>query len=448
MKLNRKGGDILKLRTFRKGVHPPDYKAFTNTKKIEYLPLPEEVFIPLQQHIGAPGEPTVSPGDAVKTGQCIGRSERFVSSPVHASVTGKVKAITTLLHPAGVKVPMVHIQRTGEDDWDLLPVPEDWRAAAREYLCKLIWDAGIVGLGGAAFPTHVKLSPPKEKPIDAFILNGCECEPYLTADHRAMVELTPKILTGMSIIMKILGVEQGYIGIETNKPDAIEAMQACSKGNGLDAPVIPLRTKYPQGAEKMLIQAVLGRKVPAGGLPMDVGVIVNNVGTALAVTEAVTEGRPLIQRVVTVTGDGINEPRNVMARVGSPFSHLIDFCGGLKAETALVFMGGPMMGIAQHDLRVPVVKATSAIICTTAVKRAESLPCIRCGNCISACPMNLLPTRLARLTEMQQWEAAEELGINHCIECGSCAYVCPSHIPLVQWIRVGKYSLTQLQAKT
>lgn len=449
IKLQRWGVAALKVSTFKKGVHPEDSKAFTNSKKIEYLSLPDEVFVPLQQHIGEPGEPTVSPGEEVKTGQCVGRSEKFVSSPVHASVTGKVKAITTLPHPVGIKAQMVHIQRTQEDEWDLLPIPRDWRAESKENLCKLIWDAGIVGLGGAAFPTHVKLSPPPDKPIDTFILNGCECEPFLTADHRAMVEMTEKILTGMSILMKVLSVDKGYIGIETNKLDAIEAMQTGCRSNGLEAKVVPLRAKYPQGAEKMLIQAILGRKVPPGGLPMDVGVIVNNVGTALAVTEAVTEGKPLIQRVVTVTGDGINEPKNVMARVGSPFNHLIQYCGGVKEGTARVFMGGPMMGIAQYDLNVPVVKATSAIICTTNTtqKRVETRPCIRCGNCVSACPMNLLPTRLARLTEMKQWDTAEKLGINHCIECGSCAYICPSHIPLVQWIRVGKYCLTQIKTK-
>jgi len=260
------------------------------------------------------------------------------------------------------------------------------------------------------------------------------------------VELAEKILTGMDILMKALGVDKGYIGIETNKPDAIEAMRTCCARIGLDAMIVPLQTKYPQGAEKMLIQAILGRKVPAGGLPMDVGVIVNNVGTALAVTEAVTEGKPLIQRIVTVTGNGIYKPRNVMTRIGSPFSHLVHCCDGLKEETTQVFMGGPMMGIAQFDLAVPVIKATSGIICTTdsTVKKVETSPCISCGSCISACSMNLLPTRLARLAEMKQLEAAEELGINHCIECGSCAFVCPSHIPLVQWIRVGKYRLSQM----
>ncbi|UCH63971.1 MAG: electron transport complex subunit RsxC [Fidelibacterota bacterium] len=436
----------VKTRTFKKGVHPTDYKAFTNAEKIEYPPLPDNVFIPLQQHIGEPGRPLVSPGDEVKTGQCVGRSDKYVSSPVHASVTGKVKAITTLPHPVGARAQMVHIQRTGEDEWDLLPVPEDWRTEPLENLRELVQEAGIVGLGGAAFPTHVKLSPPADKAIDAFILNGCECEPYLTADHRAMVELAEKILTGMGILMRVLGVEKGYIGIETNKPDAIEAMRACCTRIGLDVPVIPLQTKYPQGAEKMLIQAVLDRKVPAGGLPMDVGVIVNNVGTALAVTEAVTEGKSLVQRIVTVTGNGINTPKNVMARIGSPFSHLVDCCDGLKEETSQVFMGGPMMGIAQFDLAVPVIKATSGIICTTdsISEKGKTLPCIRCGSCISACSMNLLPTRLARLTEMKQLEAAGELGIDHCIECGSCAFVCPSQIPLVQWIRVGKYRLSQL----
>lgn len=439
----------MKFPTFNKGVHPSEHKEFTNTKSIEFMPAPEEVFIPVQQHIGAPDEPVIERRDEVKTGQVIGRSEKYVSSPVHSPVTGKVKKIDNFLHPMGSKVQMIQIQRTGDDDWDLLEHPDDWESASVDELRQLVWDAGIVGLGGAAFPTHVKLAPPEDKPVDSFILNGCECEPYLTSDHRAMVEMTDKILTGMSIIMKVLGVENGYIGIEDNKPDAVEAMHERVQKLDLNYQVMSLETKYPQGAEKMLIKSVLDRKVPAGGLPMDVGTVVNNVGTAMAVAEAVTEGKPLIQRVVTITGNGINEPKNVMARIGTPLQSLVDFAGGLADDTTQVFMGGPMMGMALYDLSVPVIKATSGIICTKdkSVKRMESYPCIQCGACVEACPMNLVPTRLAKFTENQQIEAMEQYQIDSCVECGSCAFVCPSHIPLVQWIRVGKYRVNESRNK-
>ena len=433
--------------SFKKGIHLEDYKEYSRSEAIEYPPLPDEVFIPLQQHTGAPNLPIINRGDTVKTGQLIGGSDQFVSSPVHSSITGKVKTIDSFWHPVGVKVQMIHIERTGDDEWDFLSIPDNWQKEPVKNLKKLIWEAGIVGLGGAAFPTHVKLSPPKEKPIDAFILNGCECEPYLTADHRAMIEWTDKILTGMLMMMKVLGVKRGYIGIEDNKPDAIEIMEAKVRQLGLDYSVISLRTKYPQGFEKMLIQAILNRKVPAGGLPMDVGVIVHNVGTAIAVAEAITEGKPLIQRIVTVTGNGINQPKNVLARIGTPFNHLIRYCNGLKEKTTQVFMGGPMTGIAQHDLNVPVVKATNGIICSSEaqVEKITIAPCIQCGSCVDACPMNLLPTRLARLTKMKQWETIEDLGIFFCMECGSCVFVCPSHIPLVQWIRIGKYRLNEIK---
>ena len=439
----------MKLPTFKKGVHPDDHKGFTNKKAIEIMPLPEEVFIPLQQHIGVPGEPLVEKGQEVKTGEVIGKSEKFVSSPVHASVTGTVKAIDTFLHPLGMKVTMINIQRTGEDNWLKGQVFPDWQNTPVEKLRDAIWQAGIVGLGGAAFPTHVKLAPPREKKIDTFILNGVECEPYLTADHRAMLEMGEKILDGMAIIMKVLGTDNGFIGIENNKPDAVKAMSDLIAAKNLPYKVVPLKVKYPQGAEKMLIEAVIKRKVPAGGLPMDVGTVVNNVGTALAVSEAILDGKPLVERVVTVTGEGIKEPKNVMTRIGSPFMSVIDFCGGLDENTMEVFMGGPMMGFAQYDLNVPVVKATSGIVCNkeSTVARATSYPCIQCGSCVSACPMNLLPTRLASFAEKAKWDQADELGILNCIECGSCAYVCPSHIPLVQWIRVGKLKVTENKRK-
>jgi len=318
-----------------------------------------------------------------------------------------------------------------------------------EDLRKLIWQAGIVGLGGAAFPTHVKLAPPREKKINTFILNGVECEPFLTADHRVMLELGEKMLTGMSIIMKILGTNNGYIGIENNKPDAIEMMNELVAKKYSSFKVVPLKVKYPQGAEKMLIEAVVKRRVPAGGLPMDVGTVVNNVGTALAIANAVLEGKPLIERVVTITGNGIAEPKNLMVRLGTPFQVLLDFCGGLKKTTTEIYMGGPMMGFAQYQLNVPVVKATSGIICQekSGLANKKVYPCIQCGNCVTVCPMNLLPTRLSSFAEATKLEEAEEFGILNCIECGSCSYVCPSQIPLVQWIRVGKLQVSEAKRK-
>ncbi len=440
----------MRLPTFNKGVHPNDFKHFTCSLPVKSLPMPDHVLIPLQQHIGAPCTVNVEKGQEVKTGQVVGAGEAYVSSPVHSSVTGVVKDVGTFRHPLGSKVQMVYIQRKSEEDeWELMEPITDWQAAKVEDLNTRIKAAGIVGLGGAAFPTHVKLAPPKEKPIDAFILNGCECEPYLTADHRAMVEQADRILEGMAIIMKILGVTDGYIGIENNKPDAIQVMHEAVSRGGYDFKVVSLQVKYPQGAEKMLIQSVLNRQVPTGGLPMDVGVVVNNIGTAMAVTDAVKEGKPLVERIVTVTGDGVKEPQNVLARIGTPFIDIINLCGGLTDEAAQVFMGGPMMGMSQLDMKVPVIKATSGIVCTSDKGEAaeDAMPCIRCGTCVSACPMFLLPTRIARLSEVGQTEAADELGIMNCIECGSCAFVCPSRIPLVQWIRLGKLRVGEMKRK-
>lgn len=439
----------MKLFTFKKGVHPQDHKHYTNAKAIEPIPLPDEVFIPLQQHIGIPCQALVKKGDEVKTGQPIGRAEGTFTSVIHSTVTGKVKAVAPFMHSMGTRVPMVHIKREGEETWELISTPKSWQEADGETLHQIIREAGIVGMGGAVFPTHIKLNLNPKKPIDSFILNGCECEPYLTCDHRMMVEWTDKILTGMAILMKVLQVKNGYIGIENNKPDAIAAMEAGIKKNGFNFNVVPLQVKYPQGAEKMLIEAVLQRYVPAGGLPGDVGVIVNNVGTAAAVTDAVVEGKPLIERVVTVTGEAVKTPKNVMARIGSTFHYLIDFCDGVNENTAQVFMGGPMMGISQFDLNVPVVKGTSGIVCTTQSieKELHSYPCIRCNSCVNVCPVFLLPSRLSRYTEIGLFDEAEKLGIRNCIECGSCVFVCPSHIPILQWIRVGKFRVNEKKLK-
>lgn len=439
----------MKLKTFRKGVHPPEYKYLSEHKPLESLPLPAEVFIPLHQHIGAPCRPIVEKGQEVKTGEIIGQSSGFVSSPVHATISGKVKTIDNFPHPLGINSQMIHIVGDGEDNWvNLAKSDQDWEKLTNDEIVELIQKAGIVGLGGAAFPTHVKLTPPKGRKIDTFILNGCECESYLTADHRMMVEQSEEVVLGVRILMKALNVERGFIGVENNKPDAIEALKhACAAYNNID--VIPLRVKYPQGAEKMLIKAVIDREVPTGGLPLDVGVVVNNVGTAIAVAEAVVKQKPLVERVVTVTGDGVHEPKNVIARIGTPFQNLVDFCGGLTDDTVQIIMGGPMMGLAQHSLNVPVIKATSGILCLTDrdLPRKKEYSCIQCGNCIGVCPMNLLPTRLARFAQVENWQIAESMGILNCIECGSCAYICPSNIPLVQHIRIGKLKVNELKNK-
>jgi len=436
--------------TFKHGVHPPEHKDFSSSKPIEELPLPDEVFIPLQQHIGRPCTPRVAKKDQVKTGQVIGQAEGFISSPVHSSITGTVKAVGPFMSSMGVRLPMIHIQRGGEDEWALLEKPDDWRKASADDLGKLVFDAGIVGMGGAAFPSHVKLKVSPDKPIDTFILNGCECEPYLTCDHRMMVEMTDGVLLGMAIVMKILGVGKGCVGIEANKPDAISAVEQRIKANGYGFEVRPLKVKYPQGAEKMLIRAVLGRSVPAGGLPGDVGAIVHNVGTAYAVMEAAIKGKPLIERVVAVTGDGIQNPKNLKIRIGSTIARAVEYCGGLKENTAQMIMGGPMMGLNQFQLSVPIVKATSGLVFTAEVKerRHKTYPCIKCNSCVSACPVYLLPNRLSRWVETGFLDDADRFGILNCIECGCCVYVCPSRIPILQWIRVGKFRVNERKRKT
>lgn len=420
-----------------------DSKYYTESLKIESLPIPKEVFIPLQQHIGAPCKAVVEIGEEVRIGQVIGTVDAYVSSPVHATISGKVKAIGKFAHPTGSRTEMVHIIASDEEEPNGVYTEVDWTNLPIDEMKSRIKNAGIVGLGGAAFPTHVKLNPPENKPIDTFILNGCECEPFLTADHRLMLETPDEILKGMAIIMKVLGVKKGYVGIESNKPDAIESMQKAVSKYGFE--IVTVKTKYPQGAEKMLIKAIKKRKVPTGGLPMDVGVVVQNVGTAAAVANAVSYEKPLTQRIVTVTGNGIKEPKNLLVTIGTRFSDVIEYCGGLIEDTAQVFMGGPMMGIAQYDLSVPVIKATSGIVCTTDYKQVEPIACIGCGSCVKACPMFLMPTRLAHLSLMRHWSNADKMGIMNCIECGSCTYVCPSSIPLVQWIRVGKQKVYEIQ---
>ncbi len=427
------------LLTFRGGVHPPEHKELSNKKPIQPLTPPKLVTIPLVQHIGAPTKPVVSAGQEVKRGQLLAEPTGFVSAAVHASVSGKVLSISETVNPMGRPVPAVVIENDGRDEWIELEEDPEYLSRPPDVLKERIQRAGIVGMGGAAFPTHVKLSPPKEKPIDVVILNGAECEPYLTADHRLMVERPREIIEGLKIIMRILGVEKGYIGIENNKPDAIDRMREAAEGEPIE--VVALQVKYPQGAEKMLIKAITGREVPAGGLPMDVGVVVQNVGTSYAIYEACRFGRPLIERVVTVTGRGVKEPGNFLTRVGTPIGELIEAAGGLADRAVKIVMGGPMMGFAQYSLDVPVTKGTSGVLVLSPAEyvSADSYrACIRCGRCIDACPMGLIPSMLSILSEKGFYEDTKEYNLFDCFECGTCTYVCPAKRPIVQLIRLAK----------
>ena len=427
-------------KTFRGGVHPDDRKRYTAAKPIEVAPIPEKVIIPTRQHIGAPCAPIVKVGDLVKKGQVIAEAQAFVASPIHASTSGKVVEIAEYPHPVFGTCQAVVIESDGQDEWiSGLPLNRDWQPLDVKELKEIVRLAGLVGMGGATFPTHVKMSPPPEKPIDSFILNGAECEPYLTADHRVMLEQTERIVTGMKIAMKILGVSKGYVGIEENKPDSIEVMRKACAGSSIE--VVPLKTKYPQGAEKTLIKVTLDREVPSGGLPMDVGVVVQNVGTVVAIADAVEKGIPLIERVATVTGGAIAEPKNILVRVGSTFAQAVALCGGFKEQPVKVIMGGPMMGMAQRTLDVPVIKGTSGILALSAadVNIGPEQPCIRCGRCVEACPMGLVPSMLSILGERGAAAVAkEEYNLLDCVECGSCVYVCPAKRNIVHYIKLSK----------
>ncbi|MFA5353076.1 MAG: electron transport complex subunit RsxC [Thermodesulfovibrionales bacterium] len=428
------------LATFSGGIHPPDKKELSKDKAITPTRPPKRVVIPLAQHIGAPCKLAVAIGQEVKMGEVIGTPEGFVSAPVHASVSGKVVAIGDFPLPTGRMATSVVIENDGKDEWSPLKDNPDYMSLSPEELKGKVKDAGLVGMGGAAFPAHVKLSPPKEKPVDVVILNGAECEPYLTADYRLMIERPGDVVEGLKVLMRILGVTRGFIGIENNKPDAIEAMNKAVSGSP-EIQVCPLEVKYPQGAEKMLIKAAVSREVPARGLPMDVGVVVQNIGTAIAVYEAARYGKPLVERVVTVTGEGVKEPKNLNVRIGTLVTDLIENCGGFSSAVAKVISGGPMMGFALSSLEVPVTKGTSGILALPeeGISHSEEFgPCIRCGRCIDICPMGLMPSMLSVLSEKGFHEEARDYNLYDCFECGSCTYVCPSKRPIVQLIRLSK----------
>lgn len=436
------------LKTFRLGgIHPKENKLSAG-QSIQSIDLPAQVSIPLIQHIGAPCQPIVKRGDKVKVGTQIGKTVGFVSTNIHSSVSGTVFKLDKVMDSSGYKRDAVIIKVEG-DEWEETidrsdTLVKECNLTSKEIIDKIL-DAGIVGMGGATFPTHIKLMPPPGTRAEVLIINGVECEPYLTSDHQLMMEKTEEILVGTSILMKAINVNRAVIGIENNKKDAIKKFTKAVKdfpGISVEA----LKVQYPQGGEKQLIDAVIRRQVPSGALPISVGAVVQNVGTAFAVYEAVQKNKPLIERIVTVTGKDVAKRCNVLARVGIPLTSLIDFAGGLPETTGKVVSGGPMMGKAIGSTDIPVTKGTSGvlIIPTLESRRNTMRDCIRCSKCVNVCPMGLNPTQLMNLTEYEVWDKAEANRITDCIECGSCSYVCPADRPLLDYIRLGKSRVTKI----
>ena len=425
------------------GVHPADSKLSAD-KPLIRLPLPKTVAIPIAQHIGAPAAPLVKAADFVKTGQLIARAEGFISANIHSSVTGKVKKIDAVKDVTGYKRPAFIID-VQEDEWldgiDRTPDLIKDITVERDDIAGRIAAAGIVGLGGATFPSHVKLSPPKDKKAEFLLINGVECEPYLTADHRLMLEKCEEIMVGVQILLKGLGIDQAYIGIEDNKPDAVEILSAAAR-NYPGIKIEPLKVWYPQGGERQLVKALTGREIPPPpkGLPIDVGCVVFNVGTVFAVYEAVQKNKPLIERVVTITGPAVKNPSNFWVRVGTPLHELIEAAGGLPEKTGKIISGGPMMGKAVDSADMPVTKGTSGILVLPddQAKRKPVQNCIRCAKCVSACPLGLEPYLLMALVDRQQLDRAFDERVLNCCECACCSFACPSNRPLLDYIRLGK----------
>jgi electron transport complex protein RnfC len=432
---------------FARGVHPPENKSLAGSKPIEVLPAPEKIRIPLLQHTGAPCTSMVKPKQEVAAGEMIGQAEAFISAPVHASLAGtcQMASVTTL--PNGRHVSAIPIQAAQDQpgaqeiledvfggNW-----PQDVSTCRPKQIVEAAREAGLVGMGGAAFPTHVKLTLNPAKPIDTILVNGCECEPYLTADDRVMIEHPEPVITGALLAGRAVEAKQILIGVEDNKPEAIQSLRKAAEGTCVQ--VVPLRTQYPMGGEKQTILATLGREVPTGGLPLDVGVVVVNVGTCAALARAVFRGKALTHRVVTVSGAGIAEPKNLLVPVGTAYQALIDACGGLKSEARRVIAGGPMMGFALADPADAVVtKGTSGVtvLSESDLQRASETQCVRCGRCVDVCPLHLVPTKIALAARRKDWDLATRYHMPACMECGCCAYVCPAGIPLVQLMRMGK----------
>ncbi len=446
----RKLMGMTEIYTFSGGIHPHDMKGATKDKPIIDLEAPDELVFPLQQSLGAPAVPCVEVGERVLMGQKIAEAGGFVSANIHSSVSGTVKAIEDRIHPNGVKMKAIVIENDHLEEVADTLTPLDEKTVTPAEIVQRVKDAGIVGMGGATFPTHIKLSPPADKKIEYAIVNGAECEPYLTSDHRAMLETADEVIAGLKLIMKALGLNKGYIAVETNKPDAIAKLKEYAvKETDVEINIVGVKTKYPQGSEKHLIKALTGRCVPPGKLPMDVGAVVNNIDTCAAIARAVLKGQPLIKRIVTVSGDCIVEPLNFRVPVGTSFKYLTEKCGGFTKLAAKIIMGGPMMGISLTELDVPVVKGSSGML---AFSEEMALPqptanCLRCGRCVTGCPMNLLPNVIKEAVCANDFDKLVKLNINDCIQCGSCTYVCPAEQHPLQYVRTGKAKLSRREVK-
>jgi H+/Na+-translocating ferredoxin:NAD+ oxidoreductase subunit C len=433
---------------FRHGVHPPEAKELTRGLPIRRMPYPEELVLPLRQHAGAPAKLCVSIGDHLERGDKVAEADGFMSVPIHASAAGTVTAVEWWPHPDGTMAQAVRLKvdRFAPQVARERLVPH-WEGLTRSAVVSAVQEAGVVGLGGAAFPTHVKLTPPKDHSVATLIINGAECEPYLTSDHRTMVEYPQRVHFGIRIMLHALGATRCVIGVEKNKPDAIAALQN-SAPNCLDVSVLPLTVKYPQGAEKMLIKAVTGLEVPSGQLPVAAGVVVQNVGSVAAIAEVFETGLPLIERIVTVSGHGLRRPANLIVPVGTKLRDLLAFCDGVNPDAAEVIVGGPMMGLAQANLDAPVTKGTTGVVvlARSETRAARVYPCIHCGRCLDACPMFLNPSLLGDFARVGRYDEMAELHLADCMLCGSCAYVCPSNIPLSQLFQASKLALRRRAA--
>ena len=431
------------IKTGRGGVNVPHNK---NTKELSCvrIPQPKTVVIPMQQCIGAPCTPLVKVGDTVKVGQKIGDSDKFVSAPIHASVSGVVKAISDIRLSNGNLSTAITIESDG-----LMTLDENIKAPiveTKEELCKAVRESGVVGLGGAGFPTHVKLNVPEDKKIDTLIINAAECEPYITVDYREALDNSWDVLSGVYTLAEILKIENVVIAVEDNKPEAIKILKAVQKQSDTDqrlTTIMTLKSKYPQGAEKMIVYSATGRKVPLGGLPSDVGCIVMNIATVAFISRYLKTGKPLISRSLTIDGSAIKEPKNVRVPIGTKISEVIDFCGGFLEEPKKILMGGPMMGVAICEVDAPILKQNNAILAFKKDDVKEELPCVKCGKCVEACPMNLVPSFLKKATDLKDTDKLKKLGITACMECGCCSYSCPSGIPLVQHMRLAKQYLRE-----
>ena len=433
----------MKFFGFSHGVHPPEEKQLTRSLPIRRMPYPDRLVLPLRQHAGKEAKLCVRVGDHVERGDALGLADGFMSAPVHASAAGTVTEIGWWPHPDGSMAQAVHL---AVDKFApqvprprLVPV---WAGLTIDQVVKAVQDAGVVGLGGAAFPTHVKLVPPKGSKVTTLIINGAECEPYLTSDHRTMVEFPERVHFGCRIMMQTLGVSKAVIGVERNKPDAIEALER-TRPQGLDITILPLTVKYPQGAEKMLIKAVTGVEVPSGQLPVTVGVVVQNVGSLAAIAEVFDTGLPLLERIVTVTGHGLKRPANLIVPVGTLLRDLLACCDGVTEDAAEVIFGGPMMGLSQANLDTPITKGTTGVVVLARHEtRGETVyPCIHCGRCLEACPVFLNPSLLGDFARVQRYPDMADHHLADCMLCGACSYVCPSNIPLSQLFQAGKMAL-------